>query len=541
MRKLGKLPFPLWMAGGGFLLSWGFLFFLMTQASLPTTRSNLLAPDFLQADLVYLGGILLASVATIALNLKGKLSQHLGNAADLGCALIIIGMPLITQVDINLEEWAISLVVGKVFTGFGLGLLWTAWGILLSRCEIGQVENAFLGWIPLLALLLFLAVCTKTLDPTGICFGLLFSIMPLVSVIALRRGMNAQDNGSSYVLPERPLDELPENPCGKHSQTEKATTISKPLNASKERSAQAIPLTASTDKITAMREALRNGLGATLANLVASFSLVSLAWGVLLPTAELGFETSMAIFAIGCALAFLAMWVSMRNTRRWALSTMYRWMLPTMVAGVALSQYLAPITLAGACLCLTMIHIGFEVSSKLFAVHLARRIEGTEAIAISLVFACAALGGIVGCCGKAIALLANAEPRLLLLIVLFFFSILVMATVNRETFNDEVLSQETIACTNREAEKAPQENIVPKTTEAALKSRCDKAAAEYKLSARESEVLFLLMQGRSRAYIREALFISKGTVDTHVAHIYSKTGINSKDKLMHLILDKEKP
>lgn len=133
MSKPGKLPFPLWMTGGGFLLSWGFLFFLMTQASLPATQSNLLTIGFLQADLVYLGGILLASIAVIALNLKGRLSQHLGNAADLGCALIIIGMPLIAQVNMNLEEWAASLVVGKVFTGLGLGLLWIAWGVLLSR------------------------------------------------------------------------------------------------------------------------------------------------------------------------------------------------------------------------------------------------------------------------------------------------------------------------------------------------------------------------------------------------------------------------
>lgn len=404
------------------------------------------------------------------------------------------------------------------------------------------MENAFLGWIPLLALLLFLAVCAKMLDPTGICFGLLFSIMPLASVIAFRKGMstNAQDDVSRPILPERSLGELSEKPCDKHAQIANASTPAKPSNASRENSGQAIALMASTEKITAIREILRNGLGATLANLVASFSLVSLAWGVLLPATELGFETSMAIFAIGCALAFLVMWVSMHNTRRWTLSTMYRWMLPTMVAGVALSQYAGPITLAGACLCLTMIHIGFEVSSKLFAVHLARRIKGAEAIAVSLVFACAALGGIAGCCGKIIVLLANVEARLLLLIVLFFFSTLVMATINRETFNDKVLSQETITRKSCKTKETSQESIALKATEAALKNQCDEAAAEYRLSTRESEVLFLLMQGRSRAYIREALFISKGTVDTHVAHIYSKTGVNSKDKLMHLILDEEK-
>ena len=54
------------------------------------------------------------------------------------------------------------------------------------------------------------------------------------------------------------------------------------------------------------------------------------------------------------------------------------------------------------------------------------------------------------------------------------------------------------------------------------------------LSARESEVLALLLAGRSRAYIRETLCISKGTVDTHVNHIYKKAGVSSRDELVRL-------
>ena len=64
-------------------------------------------------------------------------------------------------------------------------------------------------------------------------------------------------------------------------------------------------------------------------------------------------------------------------------------------------------------------------------------------------------------------------------------------------------------------------------------------SSEYGLSDREFDVLYLLGQGRSRTYIREALYISKGTVDTHIYHIYSKMGINSKDELMKLVLDCE--
>ena len=43
-----------------------------------------------------------------------------------------------------------------------------------------------------------------------------------------------------------------------------------------------------------------------------------------------------------------------------------------------------------------------------------------------------------------------------------------------------------------------------------------------------------LLEGRSHPYIRDELFISKSTVDTHVRHIYSKTGVKSKQELIDL-------
>jgi DNA-binding CsgD family transcriptional regulator len=58
---------------------------------------------------------------------------------------------------------------------------------------------------------------------------------------------------------------------------------------------------------------------------------------------------------------------------------------------------------------------------------------------------------------------------------------------------------------------------------------------EYGLSAREQEVLALLGKGRDAPYIREALFISRNTVNTHVKHIYQKLDIHSKQELLDLL------
>jgi DNA-binding NarL/FixJ family response regulator len=48
------------------------------------------------------------------------------------------------------------------------------------------------------------------------------------------------------------------------------------------------------------------------------------------------------------------------------------------------------------------------------------------------------------------------------------------------------------------------------------------------LSAREREVLVLLVAGRTNPAIAAALFISTRTVENHVAHIFAKLGVSSR-------------
>ncbi len=60
-------------------------------------------------------------------------------------------------------------------------------------------------------------------------------------------------------------------------------------------------------------------------------------------------------------------------------------------------------------------------------------------------------------------------------------------------------------------------------------------AQRYKLTARESEVLPLIIKGRTIARIQEELFISQGTVSTHTRHIYQKVGVKNRQELLDLI------
>ncbi len=68
-----------------------------------------------------------------------------------------------------------------------------------------------------------------------------------------------------------------------------------------------------------------------------------------------------------------------------------------------------------------------------------------------------------------------------------------------------------------------------------MDNACAAISNRFGLSEREREVLLLLARGHSRAYIRDALFISKNTIATHARHIYQKTGTHSQQELIVLV------
>ena len=66
----------------------------------------------------------------------------------------------------------------------------------------------------------------------------------------------------------------------------------------------------------------------------------------------------------------------------------------------------------------------------------------------------------------------------------------------------------------------------------------DGIAGVNDLTQREREVLDLLCQGIKPVYIARELRISLGTANKHIAHIYKKLGVNSKQELLVKLLGK---
>lgn len=65
--------------------------------------------------------------------------------------------------------------------------------------------------------------------------------------------------------------------------------------------------------------------------------------------------------------------------------------------------------------------------------------------------------------------------------------------------------------------------------------RCEQLAQMHALTARETEVLTLIAQRKTRSEIEQELFLSQNTVKTHVRHIYAKLGIHSKSDVCELV------
>lgn len=64
--------------------------------------------------------------------------------------------------------------------------------------------------------------------------------------------------------------------------------------------------------------------------------------------------------------------------------------------------------------------------------------------------------------------------------------------------------------------------------------RFEELAGQHGLTKREQEVCRLLLEGRNVPYIQDRLFISEGTVRTHITHLYRKLGVGSRQELIDL-------
>lgn len=75
----------------------------------------------------------------------------------------------------------------------------------------------------------------------------------------------------------------------------------------------------------------------------------------------------------------------------------------------------------------------------------------------------------------------------------------------------------------------------------AVGQTCEAFVATYGLSPREAQILPMVVEGRSRAYICGQLGLSDSTVKTHISHIYGKCSVAGRQGLVELIFKESRP
>ena len=118
-----------------------------------------------------------------------------------------------------------------------------------------------------------------------------------------------------------------------------------------------------------------------------------------------------------------------------------------------------------------------------------------------------------------------------------------MAASLAASFIVTVLAFWHISATARQSQKSTERYEVPISTqthepepnESHRTQACKCVAAAYLLSNRETEVLEQLSKGYSQKKIADTLYLSVGTIQTHMKSIYRKIGLHSRQNVIDLV------
>ena len=237
---------------------------------------------------------------------------------------------------------------------------------------------------------------------------------------------------------------------------------------------------------------------------------------------------STIVFALGAVAAHL---FAQRSQGRIQQSTVLRMLFPVLVIALVPLSFLdangglfvaCNLLVLGCCAFLVLVSIAFEIKGAnergAAAMYFVGMSQTTLAGGIALGFALDVLPGLTGA----------FSPNVLSAVALgLVIALAVMVTL---TQNRMVDSQ-----AETDAAIAKAKAIAEQAKQGRWKVRCAEVAANAKLSARETEVFYLLAKGRGTEHIQNKLGISSHTVKTHTYNIYKKLGVKNREELLDLV------
>ncbi len=272
-----------------------------------------------------------------------------------------------------------------------------------------------------------------------------------------------------------------------------------------------------------------------LRRLCVAFLLYGVVFGVYkaIPVAG-GFETagaSASMQLIGCValgLAVVAGSELLQAARASALVYVpFRFIPLVLVVGAALSLYVPAAWFPAASLPVSLGYNLFEVLSFGVLANLVYRRGLQPVAAIALQRVANSAGILAGFVAVLVTPAQVAGHSALMALALVAVCVVVLAST--VVFNERELRNAMALAEEVEDGERGHAGAVD------LAAVCDDLAARFRLSNRETEVLHIIARGRGAAHVAKTLYISEGTAKTHIASIYRKLDIHTKQELLDIV------
>ena len=379
-----------------------------------------------------------------------------------------------------------QLVVAYALIGCGLGVSLVFWGVLMCRDDVGENERAFIATFAL----------------AGCCL-LAASFLPDAVSGALRYCLPVIEAALFVYLDDKSTDD-----AGVRTTT--------PLDSSQ---GSAVPL---------------------LLRTIVAISLVSIAWDVIADNAASSGIPEATAFACGMVLAAAVLWLFTKYSSSVGFLASVRWVLPVLAAGMAFGVFVTPAAAFLACLVTACAHTFFESILRLQVLRFARKSARDQMRAVGMGYSAIMLGSLVGTVAYRFAesMMAGHYFETVTCIMAVMVVIAVFAFPDSARSAEPDVEKGSLAMAELSADALP--SVLPAQASRAeagatpAQTPAQRISERFGLSVREAQVLAYLLQGRSRPYVRDELHISISTVDTHIRHIYEKTGVANRQELIDL-------
>ena len=454
---------------------------------------------------------LLAFFLACRSDLSRKTSDMLSMLAMAGMVLGTVGLGLSVNLASSLDAATVVAlqVISGAISSFGMASYHVLWGDRYTSWDLPRVELAAV------CSLVLAFVCYATVMALPHVAAMVFlAALPVVSSVCLKmgdaesgdqthgaKGTEAKKNGASAAASSFPAgDGLPAHGADAQRKFD-------------------------------IREFTRLGIG-----IVGVSMAISLFWSMtsegVVPVDAQTFQWSVLS---GIAVALLMMAYMTRYARALNLSTLYRWVLPLLTIAFTLLFFPGRGPAIASTLLVFAVQALMNLLTFIYFAELSQQMDVPSVRVFGLGRFFLEGGFLVGnlLTPAAIGMLQlTGSPQAPLFATLSVTALLIMMSIviqNRPAFS---VDDAKIADYRPGSEQASAEQA---NGLSAFEHACDQVAEAWLLTKREREILGYLAQGYSLPYIRNELYVSLSTIDTHVRHIYRKADVHSKEELITLV------